>query len=324
MATTVVRGPLKILLQTSAGQYVVLGMGAWALFPEQFGKLLQYSPTAVKALLGDVGGKENSNNNQSQAPIIIHTPSPTVIGANNTKSSLISTLSYAAAGAGACWAGYIVCVQLLPESLGQFLPVTRTIFDKTTQALGKGILQCKKVLEEKILILTTKSDELAKKQDDTQKTVSHIKSELGEARIDLSMLQSSMDRCEESLESSQGMQQYTLRGVRLLVRCVANMIQDSSGDTSAELERYIQENEERLQLPPRTPQSTIAALPADDSIPIASAVTPAITSKTRLFSTPSTSRITNPAAKSTSFIRKPPSKDDSDSPLSDIKALLGH
>ena len=103
------------------------------------------------------------------------------------------------------------------------------------------------------------------------------------------MLQSSMDRCEESLDNAQGMQQYTLRGVKLLVRCVANMIQDTSGDTSAELARYIQENEENLALLqdyPSTPQYSSRNNNHQD-IPIASAITLATTTKNRrIFATP--------------------------------------
>ena len=149
------------------------------------------------------------------------------------------------------------------------------------------------------------------------------------------MLQSSMDQCEESLDNAQGMQQYTLRGVKLLVRCVANMIQDTSGDTSAELARYIQENEENLALlqdHPSTPQYRSRNNNHQQDIPIASAITPATTTKNRrLFTTPTDATITAPAVKSTSFLRKSSSSsassdpvEESDSAFSDIRALLGH
>lgn len=206
------RGPLGILLHNQAGQYILIGLGAYGLFPDKFQRLFEYSPSLVK-LLGSSSKDGDSSSRQSQAPIIIHTPSPTVIGGyGNGSKTWLGTVAYAAVGAGACWAGYVVAVQLLPDAVGQFLPVTRNIFDKTTQSLGKGILTCKQVLEEKIAFLSGQADEMSKKQDETNKTVSHIKSELGEARIDLTMLQSSMNRCEGSLENSEGMQQYTLRG----------------------------------------------------------------------------------------------------------------
>jgi hypothetical protein len=210
MATaSAARGPLGLILQNSAGQYLVIGLGAYTLFPDKFHKLLEYSPSLLK-LLGSNG--DSSRKTSSPAPIIIHTPSPTVIGGGHGQRTWMGTITYAAVGAGACWAGYVVAVQLLPDAVGQFLPVTRNIFDKTTQSLGKGILTCKEVLEEKIAFLSGQADDLAKKQNETIKTVSHIKSELGEARIDLTMMQSSINRCEGSLEKTEGMQQYTLRG----------------------------------------------------------------------------------------------------------------
>lgn len=284
MATAVAKGPLRILLQTSAGQYVMIGMGAYALFPETFHKMFEYSPNLMRLVGGN--GDNNNNNRSSPSPIIIHTPSPTIIGGHGQgPTTWTGTIAYTAAGCAAMWGGYVVMVQVLPDSVGQFLPVTRTIFTKTSQSLGKGILKCKEVLEEKIMILVGQQEELGKKQDDTNRTVSHIKGELGEARIDLTMLQSSMDRCEGSLDKTEGMQQFTLRGVRLLVRCVANMLPDNP-ETANELAQFIEEEQRQQQLlldnsPDKNNMSD------REDIVVASAVTPA---PQPFYSTPSSRR----------------------------------
>jgi hypothetical protein len=227
-------------LQTPAGQYAILGIGIYALFPEQVHVL-------ISRLKGDslrLGDDARSNSaTNSMAPIIIQTPSPMIIGDHGGKSSsgtVVAIVTKAAIGAGVCWAGYVVCAHILPEQVAQYFPVTRAIFDKTTQALGRGILSVKKVLEEKMLGLSDQMDDLGKKQDDTSKTVSHIKSELGEARIDLSMLTSSLERCEKSLENTGDMQDYTLRGVKLLARCVGSFIPDES-TLMTDLENYVED-----------------------------------------------------------------------------------
>jgi hypothetical protein len=322
MATAVVKGPLRILLQTSAGQYVMLGLGAYALFPETFHKMLEYSPSLLRFV--NTGDSDN-NRRFSSAPIIIHTPSPTIYGGGSGSKTWIGTIAYTAAGATACWAGYVAVVQLLPDSIGQFLPVTRTIFDKTSQSLGKGILRCKEVLEEKISILSGHQKELGKKQDDTNKTVSHIKGELGEARMDLTMLQNTMDRCEGSLENTEGMQQYTLRGVRILVRCVANMLPENQD--AGDLAQFIEEEQRQQQLlnaSLHSPDKSGNVPGVSDDIPMASAITPA--QATAMY-TPSLRRSSSRFASDISTAKKNLQLDEADhdeGAFSDIRALLGH
>jgi hypothetical protein len=322
MATAIVKGPLRLILQTSAGQYVLIGMGAYALFPEKFHKMLEYSPSLLRLM--NTGDSDN-NRRFSSAPIIIHTPPPTYIGGGSGGKSWIGAIAYTAVGATACWAGYVAVVQLLPDSVGQFLPVTRTIFDKTSQSLGKGILRCKEVLEEKISILSGHQKELGKKQDDTNKTVSHIKGELGEARMDLSMLQQSMNRCEGSMENTEGMQQYTLRGVRILVRCVANMLPENQ-ETERELAQFIEEEQRQQQLlnaSLQSPDKSGNVPGVSDDIPMASAITPA--QATAMF-TPSR-RSTSRRESDISTAKKNLQLDEADQDqgaFSDIRALLGH
>jgi hypothetical protein len=296
-------------------------MGAYALFPEKFHKMLEYSPSLLR--LVNTGDSDN-NRRFSPAPIIIHTPSPTFIGGSG-RNSWIGTIAYTAVGATACWAGYVAVVQLLPDSVGQFLPVTRTIFDKTSQSLGKGILRCKEVLEEKLSILSGHQEVLGKKQDDTNKTVSHIKGELGEARMDLSMLQNSMNRCEGSLENTEGMQQYTLRGVRILVRCVANMLPENQ-ETEHELAQFIEEEQRQQQLlnaSLQSPDKSGNVPGASDDIPMASAITPA--QATAMYTPSRLSSSRRPSDISTA--KKNLQLDEADhdeGAFSDIRALLGH
>lgn len=213
------------------------------LFPEQVQKLLgpvlkNYGMSSL--IEGRMGGAAEVGPSSNSAPIIIHTPGPTIY--HHGKGKEWGIVTYAIVGAGACWVGYAVCVQIMPDMVGKLLPVTRGIFDKTTQALSVGILNIKKVLEEKILGLSKQQDELGDKQDETNKNVSHIKSELGEARIDLNLLKGSLGRCEDSLGSIKGLQDYSSRGVKLLIRCIAGFVPDDA-NVIDDLARYLEEGD---------------------------------------------------------------------------------
>ena len=304
-----------MLLQNAAGQYLLLGVGVYALFPEKIHKMLEYSPALMKLVDGIDTGRDRRD--RGPAPIIIHTPSPTIIGGGGQKTWM-GTIIYTAAGATACWAGYVVTVQLLPDTVGQFLPVTRTIFDKTSASLGKGILKCKTVLEEKIRELKGQQDELGRKQDATIQTVSHIKSELGEARIDMSLLQSSLDRCQGSLEEAEGMQKFTARGVRLLVRCVANMLPDNQ-ETAPELAKFIEEEQRQLALEQKSASGGVSGEPQ----------TPSNTVSTRRSQTDPRRRSSNGDKGTLTGTKKAlPMSDgdmsDEEATFNDIRALLGH
>jgi len=329
MATAVARGPMKLLLQNAAGQYILLGVGVYTLFPDKVHKMLEYSPALTKL----IDGIDNeSGKDRSPAPIIIHTPSPTIYNGPGNKTWM-GTIIYTAAGVTACWAGYVVMVQMLPDTVGQFLPVTRTIFDKTSASLGKGILKCKTVLEEKIKQLAGQQEELGKKQDATNQTVSHIKSELGEARIDMSLLQSSLDRCEGSLEKTEGMQQFTARGVRLLVRCVHNMLPDDR-DTAYELAKFIEEEQAQLALEQATGnnQVTSGGVSGEPATPLAKNSTTTTVTPARPQTTPRTRSGGNATSVDrrnlTSTKKALPQTDgdmsDEEATFNDIRALLGH
>jgi hypothetical protein len=234
------RGPLTLLLQSSSGQYLALGVGVYALFPDRVKQAL--APLlGHPAIASQFGNDYGGNFRGQQQPIIIQTPSPTVIHRDGSRSQSLTTIViYSMAGAGACWVGYIVCSQLLPDAVSEFMPVTKRLFQQTTQTLGKGILQVKELLEDQISQLLGQQEALEKRQEDTHNSVKEVQSELGEARFDLANLQHSLDRCEAGLEHSSNMQGYTLRGIKLLVRCVTSFLPDESNFID-DISRYIED-----------------------------------------------------------------------------------
>lgn len=131
---------------------------------------------------------------------------------------------------------------LLPESIKEFLPVTRKVFDKSITNVAKAILNVKEVLGKQIFDLSEKQDQLNLKQDQTLSEISVVQENIDHVRNDLDELGDAMSRCETTLEHSERIQSYTARGVKLLVRTVATMI---PGDHRAvtELSKYAKEGE---------------------------------------------------------------------------------
>jgi len=243
---SVANGPMRLLLQSSSGQYILLGAGAYALFPEKVQQLLTSVFSRYPLL-----GSSNFSDGRSQvatpppAPIIIQTPS-----SSRDSSSLIpgtGTFVYAVVGAGVCWAGYIVCIELLPDAVTELLPVTKRAFQQATKALGEGISNVKEALEEQLLGLTKKQNELGHKQDETNKKVGGIQKDLHSARFDLNQLREALEQCQISLDNTQNMQGYTLRGVKLLVRCVTSILPDDSRNEDGvmkEIDRFMRDGDE--------------------------------------------------------------------------------
>ena len=260
MAQVAARGPLTFLLQSSSGQYVALGLGAYALFPYQVKQFLA-------PLLGDQymkyltdSGKQLQLQHQGQMqPIIIQTPPSTIIHSSNghgggvSSKSLTQVLIYSIAGAGACWVGYIVCSQLLPDAVSEFMPVTKRLFKNTSEALGASIVQVKEALQQQLQLLVKQQDRLAAQQKTTHKSVEDVKGELGKARSDLTQLQCSIDNVEAGMDESRQLQGYTLKGIQLLVRCVTSFLPDESHFID-DISQYIQEDHaptsSRNKLPP--------------------------------------------------------------------------
>jgi hypothetical protein len=252
------RGPLAFLLQSQSGQWITISLGAMYAFPEQVkGMVLlpllkeasQYSDmakfvasglgVAEGELLSKSGSTTSSSSTPSMQPIIIHT------GGNSgtANKTLSDTVAYYALGAGACWVGYVVLSQALPDAVQEMLPVTRKFFAKTSSVLAEGIIQVRKSLEAQLQTLSKKQDDLDGKLDDTHASVRSVQSELADTRADIHGLGEGMDRCESTLLSSSRLQSYTSKGVTLLVRCVATMLPSNDRQVN-ELAQYIQDGEE--------------------------------------------------------------------------------
>jgi len=106
----------------------------------------------------------------------------------------------------------------------------------------------KQVLEERITALSGQQDALGKKQDTTNAKVTDVQKELRTARVDLRHLKEALADCQLSLDTTQNMQGYTLRGVKLLVRCVTRMIPDDHDEheqaVRQEMDRFIRDGDD--------------------------------------------------------------------------------
>lgn len=223
------RGPFGFLLQTQSGQWLVLGLGAASLFPDKCNEIIR--PLLRNILLGfpdapfshDFALRNGSRDNKPpsspssmSAPIVIQTSS----GKMEDKI-LAQIVTYAVSAAGV-WVTYTVLVNYLPDWVKEHLPVTRQVFDKAVQNLGRGIIE----VSQQIL-------SLRKKQDETH-------DELLEARNDILNIQNAVGRCEDSLETAEGIQNKTQRGIKLLVRAVATMV-PGHHNIAEELNKYARE-----------------------------------------------------------------------------------
>jgi hypothetical protein len=247
MSAPAARGPLAFLLKSQTGQWFTIVLGGVYAFPEQAKAIVfpalkeaaNYSDVAKQLSQGmgvPVHEKSAERLGAQAVPIIIHT------GGSSDKGYM-GTIAYYAIGAGACWVGFVVLTNALPEAVQEVMPVTRKFFSKTSHILADGILQVRKIMEEKIAVLSKKQDDMDKKIDDTHASVRDVKAELGETRSDIGKLGDSMERCEETLMSSKRLQSYTSKGVTLLVRCVASMLPTNDRSVN-ELAQYIRDGEE--------------------------------------------------------------------------------
>lgn len=239
------QGPLKILLNSAAGQYAFIGAGVCSFFPDQakafFGPLLKQALVVV----GDASQVVGSIEPKAALPsnIIIHqTPS------NNGKGSMESitgTVTTVIVGSGACWAAYMVVTNFdcIPDYVKEMLPVTRQFFDQTSKKLGRGIISVKEALEEQILGLSKKQEDLGHKQEVTHDEVLNVKTDLKGARGDLSSLRTSLDDHSKNLDATRRMQSHSTRGVNLLVRAVATFLPAESTFVG-ELSQFIKDGEE--------------------------------------------------------------------------------
>jgi len=270
-------GPLAFLLRSQTGQWMTISLGAIYAFPEQAKMVIGDVGTwgsLVKQLSGfTVPTLEDAKQVAVQAapavaPIIIH-QHHTNTGSDSGKNQLVSIAIKVAIGGSACWIGYFVVTNALPEYVQEFFPVTRKFFAKTSSFLASSIEKVKDVLEEQIGIVSRKQDDISDKLDDTHDSVLGLHKELGDARYELNELSDSMSRQESTLSESHRTHSYTSRGVTLLVRCVATMLPSNDRTVNdlaeyikdgAEIQKY-EEEKRRLSNVRKTPISMISPDP---------------------------------------------------------------
>lgn len=170
--------------------------------------------------------------------IIIHQTLP-----GSDQNKIVTLVVKVVVGGSACWLGYMVLTNALPEYMQEFFPVTRKYFAKTSKFLVSSIEQVKNVLEEQINAVIGKQDDLSKKLDGTNESVEGLHKKLGYAQSDLDRLNASMGRQEDILSASHKTMSYTSKGVTLLVRCVASML-PTNDRTVHDLAEYVKDGEE--------------------------------------------------------------------------------
>lgn len=239
------QGPLKILLNSVAGQYVFIGAGIYNFFPEEVKGFLGPFLKQALATIGDtplITGRTEPKN-ALPSNIIIHQNSPS--SQNGKAQSLSSTITTVVVGTGACWAAYMVVtnVDCIPDCVKEMLPVTRHFFEQTSKKLGRGIVSVKEALEEQILGLSKTQEDLCHKQEVTHEEVLNVKGDLKGARKDLTSLRESLDDHSRNLDTTQRMQSHATRGVNLLVRAVATFLPTESTFVG-ELAQFIKDGDE--------------------------------------------------------------------------------
>jgi hypothetical protein len=232
------RGPLNLLLSHSGAQWAtILGMGAYAMNPES---VLQ----AVRSLTSATVERPMGDRTQ---PIIIHTGESRNSGNSNNNSltsGLWTTLIFYTVGAGCVWLSYSVLTSLLPDCVGDFMPVTRRVFDRTTKNLATSLFNVKEAMLQQIQFLMQKQDEFGDKQEETHRDVQDIQEDMKHVRSDLTDVRRGVDRCEATVEASQRLQSYTARGVKLLVAAVATVLPRDDVHILRELEQYARDGEQ--------------------------------------------------------------------------------
>eukprot|EP00529_Nitzschia_sp_RCC80_P029828 CAMPEP_0113495780 /NCGR_PEP_ID=MMETSP0014_2-20120614/29783_1 /TAXON_ID=2857 /ORGANISM="Nitzschia sp." /LENGTH=320 /DNA_ID=CAMNT_0000389683 /DNA_START=149 /DNA_END=1111 /DNA_ORIENTATION=+ /assembly_acc=CAM_ASM_000159 len=250
-AAAAARGPLAFLLRSQSGQWMVVGLGSIYAFPEQARSFLV--PMLDEVGLGNFAnnlisnGLLKSDQDSTTNKEVAAAPTPIIIHAGGSSGDsdrgVVATVTKYAIGAGACWVGFIVLSNSLPDFVQEMMPVTRSFFGKTSKFLARSIVEVQKVLEDKIAVMTKKQDTLERKLDGTHDSVKSVQTDLGETRVEISQLGDSLERCEDTLTSSNRLQSYTSKGVTLLVRCVASMLPSNDRQVN-ELAQYIQDGED--------------------------------------------------------------------------------
>mmetsp|Transcript_2625 Transcript_2625/g.3883 ORF Transcript_2625/g.3883 Transcript_2625/m.3883 type:complete len:289 (-) Transcript_2625:58-924(-) len=282
-------------------------LGSTVFFPEEVKGFL--GPFLKQALvtLGDTPISMRSIEPQKALPsnIIIHQNTPSI--QNGTAQSMSSTITTVIVGTGACWAAYMVVtnVDCIPDCVKEMLPVTRHFFEQTSKKLGRGIVSVKEALEEQILGLMQKQEDLGHQQEVTHDEVLNVKDDLKGARDDLTSMRASLDDHSRNLEATRCMQSHSTRGVNLLVRAVATFLPTESTFVG-ELAQFIKDGDETfVGKDNSTSEKSFSSIKSEQR--------PALVEQS-----PS---LTTPKRLSSSFSRS--SMSSSKSSLSEIHALLG-
>lgn len=239
-ANAFVRGPLSSPLS----QWAFVGFSVIAIAgTDNLSLALQRALQMTTQIGGDVDNRSISA--ARQQPIVIHTGQSS---SATTGSKYITSLMQITVGAGACWVGYVAVTNFLPDAIKELMPVTRKFFDAAVTTLSQGILNVRDVLNERMGLLSDKQDELGEKQDATHSEVLSVRSDVGDMRLDLESIHSSVLRCESSLSDAERKHIFTARGIRLLVRCVGALL-PGNATMAAELDRFTRETSEEAQVP---------------------------------------------------------------------------
>ena len=228
------RGPLNLLLSNSGAQWAtVLGMGAYVFHPDTLLEAWRSIATVT-----------SERSSAVSTPIIIHTSSRGGEESGRSERRLWTTLLVYTIGAGGVWLAYSLLTSLLPECVGEFLPVTRRVFDRTTKNLATSLFHVKEAMIQQVAGLLQKQDALSKQQEDMHRDVNDVQADVKLVRHDVTDLVTSVDRCESAVTASHALQSYTARGVQLLVAAVATVLprEDESGILQ-ELEQYARDGE---------------------------------------------------------------------------------
>jgi Sec-independent protein translocase protein TatA len=264
-ATALGRGPLTFLLQSTGTQWVFIGAIGLGIFgTDRVRSVLEESITKVLRLSQSPHSQRfsESDGSRNMSPIVIHTGSSSSGGGLGLSSAggIVGLAVQVTLGAVTCWAAYGVIsnASFIPDIVKEVLPVSRKLFDRAVKSLGEGIIHVRDSLSEQMNQLSQTQEELSEKQDKTLSEIDLVKCDVGDARQDLERMIESLTRCESSLGSTEHVSNYTAKGVRLLVRCVASML-PGNDRVLTELVQYIKEadsvpkEDNSSSLPPKEP-----------------------------------------------------------------------
>jgi hypothetical protein len=274
-------GPMNALLSSPAAQWASLGgLGAYVVSPEKVSATVQHLMNIASATSPfdhpHLSNSNSSDRHSVPSSIIIHTGSSSLDGSGNSGNSrngIVTTMVTYTLVAGCVWVTYTILSTALPEYIGQVLPVTRRVFDQTSQRLAVSLHKVKDVLGSQILAVMKKQDLLGDKQDNMHRDVQTLQDDVSCVRTDLLSVLESVDRCEATVQSSLALQSYTVRGVKLLVSAVSMVLphnangSDHHGQMVRELEQYAREGQvfrNQLEQTSTNPHSGTTALAVNE------------------------------------------------------------